>query len=140
MDQVTNFSVKVRLLQSSYAHLLEEDSAMISPFSPGMSAKVDILTREMKQVLSIPIQSVTTRESDEEGGESELGVFVMEEGYAIWKPVETDIQDNRYIAVTMGLDSSAQVITGPYEKVSRTLENGDAIEVDPVADDDIKRK
>ena len=54
--------------------------------------------------------------------------------------METDIQDNRYIAVTMGLDSSAQVITGPYEKVSRTLENGDAIEVDPVADDDIKRK
>jgi HlyD family secretion protein len=140
MDQVTNFSVKVRLLQSSYAHLLEEDPAMISPFRPGMSAKVDILTREMKQVLSIPIQSVTTRESDEEGGESELGVFVMEEGYAIWNPVETDIQDNRYIAVTMGLDSSAQVITGPYEKVSRTLENGDAIEVDPVADDDIKRK
>ena len=140
MDQVTNFSVKVRLLQPSYAHLLEEDSTMISPFRPGMSAKVDILTREMKQVLSIPIQSVTTRESDEEGGESELGVFVMEDGHAIWNPVETDIQDNRYIVVTMGLDSSAQVITGPYEKISRTLEDGDAIEVEPASDDDIKRK
>ena len=140
MDQVTNFSVKVRLLQPSYAHLLEEDSTMISPFRPGMSAKVDILTREMKQVLSIPIQSVTTRESDEEGGESELGVFVMEEGHAIWNQVETDIQDNRYIVVTMGLDSSAQVITGPYEKISRTLKDGDAIEVEPASDDDIKRK
>ena len=140
MDQVTNFSVKVRLLQPSYAHLLEEDSTMISPFRPGMSAKVDILTREMKQVLSIPIQSVTTRESDEEGGESELGVFVLEEGHAIWHQVETDIQDNRYIVVTMGLDSSAQVVTGPYEKVSRTLDAGDAIEVEPASDDDIKRK
>ena len=136
MDQVTNFSVKVRLLPSSYAHLLEADSSMISPFRPGMSAKVDILTRQENQAVSLPIQAVTTRENDDDEGESVLGVFLLNDGQAIWTPVTSGIQDNRNIVITSGLDTGAVVITGPYEQVSRSLEDQDAVEISPEETED----
>ncbi len=129
MDQVTNFSVKVRLLPSSYAHLLEEDASMISPFRPGMSAKVDILTREANQAVSLPIQAVTVRENDLDDGEATLGVFLLINETAVWTPVISGIQDNRNIVIRSGIDTGAVVITGPYEKVSRTLEDQDPVEI-----------
>ncbi|MBP6977072.1 MAG: efflux RND transporter periplasmic adaptor subunit [Lentimicrobiaceae bacterium] len=61
VDQVTNFEVKIRVLQESYADLLSEDTLGFSPFRPGMSATVDIQTETEMDVLTIPIQSVTTR-------------------------------------------------------------------------------
>ena len=61
MDQVTNFSVKVRLNRDSYDHLTESDDD--TPFRPGMSATVDILTARATDVLSAPIQAVTSREA-----------------------------------------------------------------------------
>ncbi|MFM1875308.1 MAG: hypothetical protein RL266_1045 [Bacteroidota bacterium] len=64
-DQITNFEVKVRILRSSYATLVNEKQPDQSPFRPGMSATVDIRTRQVKNVLSVPIQSVTTRTKDE---------------------------------------------------------------------------
>lgn len=131
MDQVTNFSVKVRLLPQSYAHLLREDSTMISPFRPGMSANVEVLTREAKQVVSLPIQAVTIRESDAAEGEEILGVFLINEGKAVWTPITSGIQDTRNIVIRSGIDTGAIVITGPYEKVSRTLEDQDAVEIKP---------
>lgn len=57
-NQVTNFSVKISILASSYAHLT---SSSDSPFRPGMTATVDVLTKREKGVLSIPIKSVTMR-------------------------------------------------------------------------------
>ena len=44
MDQVTNFSVKIRLDRASYMHLVEGDHDHETPFRPGMSATVDVLT------------------------------------------------------------------------------------------------
>jgi HlyD family secretion protein len=61
-DQVTNFPVKVRILRESYSDLLLADKPDYSPFRPGMSASVEILTRRVGKALSVPIQSVTTRE------------------------------------------------------------------------------
>ena len=52
MDQVTNFSVKVRIAQESYAHLSE--GANDTPFRPGMSATVDILTARAKAPFPLP--------------------------------------------------------------------------------------
>lgn len=133
MDQVTNFSVKVRLDRSSYADLLRDDSDLVSPFRPGMSAKVDILTRSAEQALSVPIQAVTAREneSDVEGNEkadSELGVFILEDGKAAWRAVSTGIQDNRHIVIISGLEEGMTIITGPYDQVSRALEDGEEVE------------
>ena len=136
MDQVTNFSVKVRLVHDSYAHLLVDDSTLVSPFRPGMSAKVDILTRQESNAISIPIQAVTTRENDDDEGESVLGVFILSDGKAVWNPVNSGIQDNRNIVIHSGLDTGEVVITGPYERVSRTLEDGDAAEAAPEQEKD----
>ena len=130
MDQVTNFSVKVRLQTESYADLLTTLEDASSPFRPGMSAKVDVLTRSANAVVSVPIQSVTTRESITDEEDDELGVFVLEpSGEVRWQRVETGIQDNRYIEIKSGLDTSLIVVTGPYQSVSRTLDNGDAVEI-----------
>lgn len=137
MDQVTNFSVKVRLQPESYSAMLEnEESVNISPFRPGMSAKVDILTRRAEDVISIPIQSVSTREKENDEEETELGVFILVEGIAEWKVVETGIQDNRYIEIKSGLNESDEVVIGPYQAVSRTLSTGDAVEVQEDSEND----
>ena len=137
MDQVTNFSVKVRLNRDSYDHLTESDDD--TPFRPGMSATVDILTARATDVLSAPIQAVTSREAgfgsdeeeaaDSENAEAELGVFVLEDGKVQWTPVETDIQDSRYVAITGELDAGTTVVTGPYDVVSRSMKQGDEVEV-----------
>jgi len=58
-DQVTNYTVKIRVLRESYQDLITETNPVV--FRPGMSASVEILTRKVKNVLSIPIQAVTTR-------------------------------------------------------------------------------
>ena len=137
MDQVTNFSVKVRLQPQSYSAMLENEASVnISPFRPGMSAKVDILTRRAEDVISIPIQSVSTREKENDEEESELGVFILVDGIAEWKVVETGIQDNRYIEIKSGLNESDKVVIGPYQAVSRTLSNGDAVEVQEDSEND----
>jgi hypothetical protein len=45
---------------------------------------------------------------------------------ALWKPVITGIQDNRFIEIISGLEANSEVIIGPYQAVSRTLTNEDA--------------
>ena len=140
MDQVTNFSVKVRIDQESYAQLSEGKDENYTPFRPGMSATVDILTARRVDALSAPIQAVTMRElgfatqSDEDETDgtqkrAELGVFVLEDGNAVWTPVETDIQDSRHVVLSgETLQEGTSIITGPYETVSRTLEHGESVE------------
>lgn len=63
VDQVTNFTVKVRILRESYQDLLDKDHVNRAVFNPGMSATVDIRTKYAFDVLSVPIQSVTTRDT-----------------------------------------------------------------------------
>ncbi len=60
-DQVTNFQVKISILPESYQHLIPKNAVNIYPFRPGMSATVDIRTETKFNVLSVPIQAVTTR-------------------------------------------------------------------------------
>lgn len=128
-DQVTNFDVKVLLLQESYCDLM--DSASMSyPFRPGMSATVDIQTETREGVIAVPIQSVTTRvaESGEEQAgaddkEKEEVIFVMKDGLAWKQVVETGIQDNQNIEILSGIADGDEIITGPYNVVSRTLKD-----------------
>jgi HlyD family secretion protein len=60
-DQVTNFNIKIRLLKDSYQDLIPADDPKFIPFRPGMSATVDIQTETVNDVLTVPIQAVTTR-------------------------------------------------------------------------------
>jgi len=157
-DQVTNFPVKVRILRESYSDLLKSDKPDYSPFRPGMSASVEILTRRVSGVLSVPIQSVTTREDTSGYGvdaeknktgnfkagntstesnpamddkETQLAtqyVFLLVSDRAILREVKTGIQDNNYIQITSGLKQDDEVISGPYKAVSKTLKNRSPIE------------
>ncbi len=150
-DQVTNFNVKIRILQFSYQDLMKADKPNISPFRPGMSATVDIQTKNATNILTIPIQSVTTREDStgkkslfakkeaentNEGNDEDKTsvhktnkeevveyVFLYKNGLAIMQKVKTGIQDNSYIQITEGLKENDEVIAGPYTAVTKVLKN-----------------
>jgi HlyD family secretion protein len=153
-EQVTNFTVKIRILQESYQDLLVENNNR-PPFRPGMSATVDVQTKQAKNIVTVPIQSVTTRsdssaleakgmkKSDEEDGDIvikdekdksdedvkelikiEECVFVYSEGKAKMVKVKTGIQDNNYIQIVSGLNAGDEIISGPYSAVSKQLKDG----------------
>lgn len=63
VDQVTNFTVKVRVLRDSYLDIIDKEHPERNVFNPGMSATVDIRTKRVSDALSVPIQSVTTRDT-----------------------------------------------------------------------------
>ena len=70
-DQVTNFVVKIRILQESYQDLVNANKAS-APFRPGMSATVDIQTKKAEGIITVPIQSVTTRSDSTEFKANEM--------------------------------------------------------------------
>ncbi len=128
-SQVTNFSVKVSILPSSYAHLMKGE--VDAPFRPGMTATVDIETEKIKHVLSIPIKSVTMRPDSSSGGESKTCVFVFNENEkkARLKFLKTGIQDDQFIHVPSGLNEQDKIITGPYDEIAKMLNDGDVVEI-----------
>ncbi|MEY2963174.1 MAG: hypothetical protein RL754_435 [Bacteroidota bacterium] len=135
-DQVTNFEVKIRVLSSSYAHLSERYGR--TPFRPGMTATVDIITNKVKDALVVPIQAVSTRSDTsanarayEEALNADADdfevIFLPMSGKAKLQVVKTGIQDDEFITVE-GLSDSTEIIVGPYSAVSRELKQGLAIE------------
>lgn len=150
-DQVTNFDVKIRMLRDSYEDLIKPNDPIPSPFRPGMSATVEIETATVNNVLTVPIQAVTTRadttgriktarekreenagkekENEETKKEEDLieCVFVYQNGKAVLKPVITGIQDNTYIQIKSGISEGDEVIVAPYRAVSKLLKNGDDV-------------
>ncbi len=129
-EQVTNFTVKISVLPDSYKALVSATNPF--PFKPGMSATAEIKTDLIKDALSVSIQCVTIRESEEDEKketEKEEIVFVHENGKAKSVKVKTGIQDDKYIQIKEGVDETMAVVTGPYRAISRTLKNGDKIEV-----------
>lgn len=144
VEQVTNFEVKVVLLRDSYIDLIDEKSLIASPFRPGMSATVDIQTQKVVDVLSVPLQAVTTRDdtssvrtyaraktkkadADNDDGQLIEYVFVYDNETAKIREVSTGIQDNTYIEIISGLKEGEEIITGPYRAVSQTLKPGDDV-------------
>lgn len=144
-DQVTNFKVKVRILKESYQDLLEGKPETYSPFRPGMTATVDIITKTKTNVLSVPISSVVVKsdtaavkeikvedpkDQKQEAPKSDKKlecVFVKVGDKAKIKIIKTGIQDDTNIEVISGLKKGDQVITGPYTTVSKELNSGDVV-------------
>ncbi len=137
-DQVTNFPVKVRILRKSYKDLIPDNDPNFSPFRPGMSATVDIQTETVHNVLSLPIQAVTTRadstfidktlsedivKQKEEELKEIVWVFDAKEDIALKRIVKTGIQDNAYIQILDGLKLNEEVIVAPYRAVSKKLKD-----------------
>lgn len=134
-DQVTNFKVTIRIDENSYKDLLEGKKAGFSPFRPGMTATVDILTQTKTDVIAVPISAVVIKKmseinSDLKGEEAEKrqeAVFVFKNGKAQLKAVTTGIQDNTNIEIVSGLEKDEEIITGPYSLVSKKLKNNDIV-------------
>lgn len=138
-DQVTNFEVKIKILKSSYAGLLEGKSLNYAPFRPGMTATVDIITETKSDAVTVPISAivvktdtVSTKISYTKGKvitSDELFecVFVKNGNEAKLRVIETGIQDDSNIEVLSGLKDQDTVIIGPYAMVSKSLKSGDKI-------------
>ena len=145
-DQVTSFEVKIKLLKNSYAELVKPERPF--PFRPGMTASVDIQTQKRINVLSVPIEAVTTR-SDSELNNSKISkrfiqveknpeheikkqkevVFVKEKSYAKVRLIKTGIQDNNYYEIINGLNENDEVIVAPYTSIAKKLKDSTLIKV-----------
>ena len=149
-DQVTNFKVKVRILKESYQDLLEGKPATYSPFRPGMTATVDIITKRKEKIIGVPISAVVVKsdtlpksildvpEEDEAAKTEKVKsksdkklecVFVKVKDKARIRVVKTGIQDDTNIEILTGLKKGDEVIIGPYNTVSKDLNSGDKVKL-----------
>ena len=140
-DQVTNFKVKVRILPSSYTDLTEGKPESYSPFRPGMTATVDILTNKKSNVIGVPISAIViksdtsstkkfkAKEATSDTDQRFECVFVKDGDEARLRVISTGIQDDSNIEITKGLEEGETVITGPYNTVTKSLKEGDDVEV-----------
>ncbi len=132
-DQVTNFLVKIKVLNPSAYEL-----------RPGMSVTADIQTATHHNVLSVPIQSVTIRTPKVEEGaknpneakqggnreKSQEVVFVVNNGSVKAVPVKRAISDDNYVEITSGLKDGEEVVSGSFVAISRELNDGSKVRVE----------
>lgn len=150
-DQVTNFEVKINILHDSYKDLMIIGKQNYSPFRPGMSATVDIQTKKAMNVMTVPIQSVTTRsdstllkdkkfkkpnENNEENEKKKdneeiqeyVFLFNKEKGIVELTKVKTGIQDNSFIEILEGIKINDEIVSGPYRAISKRLKDKDKVQ------------
>ncbi|HTS42832.1 MAG TPA: efflux RND transporter periplasmic adaptor subunit [Puia sp.] len=156
-NDVTNYKVHIRLIPASYKDLIDPTRPKHLVFRPGMTASADIQTKTHTDVLSVPINAVTTREKNSDktatdnanankdnndntmdesqpsssfSGDLDEVVFVLQPNNTVKKvKVKTDIQDINNIEIVDGLKEGDQVITGPYGTVSKILKDGSKVSV-----------
>ena len=145
-DQVTNFKVKVRILKESYQDLIQGKPVTYSPFRPGMTATVDVITTRKEKIIGIPISSVVVKSDttatkkydvkDEVADDKKVVaksdkkyecVFVKVGDKAKIRIIKTGIQDDTNIEIISGLKKGDVVIIGPYSTVSKDLNSGDKV-------------
>ncbi|WP_153801005.1 efflux RND transporter periplasmic adaptor subunit [Foetidibacter luteolus] len=155
---VTNYKVHIRLLPDSYKDLVAPGKPF--PFRPNMTASADIQTKTNKNVLSVPLNAVTTRDKKDDSAPADKDkkddkakndnppaptaetnssdddiqevVFVLQKDGTVKKfKVSTGIQDLNYIEIASGISDTSQVITGPYDVVSKQLKDGTRVKVVP---------
>ncbi len=147
-SEVANYKVHIRLLPEGYTDLVKDNN--IFPFRPGMTASADIQTKSKVNVITVPLNAVTTRDKDGQGKDTKVSstktddkaapktetaddmtevVFVLQKDNKVkMVKVKTDIQDLNYIEI-VGLKVGEEVITGPYSTVSKTLKEGDLVKI-----------
>ena len=156
---VTQYEVRIRLDRESYKDLIDPTKPKKFVFRPGMNASADIKTKRHENVLTVAINAVTTRvigsdktiadKKKEEkkkqaaAGESEENatvnandleeiVFVVQKDGTVKKVVvKTDIQDINNIEIKSGLNDGDEVVTGPFNAISKTLKDGTKVKIVP---------
>jgi len=150
---VTNYEVRIRLDPASYTDLVDPKRPRSFPFRPGMNASADIKTKRVENVLAVPINAVATRVKGSDktiddkkkedkknakpaenntGEEPEVNTDELEEVVFVYQAdgtvkkvsVTTGIQDINYIEIRTGLKGDEEVVTGPFNVVSKTLKEG----------------
>jgi HlyD family secretion protein len=137
----TKFQVKI--------HITDKDA-----FLPGMSVTANVETRYRTNVLTVPIQSVTTRMpgtnavstnrpvqvvSTNAPGANGVGnfvkpievVFVVEGDHVKMVPVTRGLSDDNYVEIVAGLHEGEEVVSGGYKAINRDLSDGAKITLTP---------
>ncbi|MEQ1796320.1 MAG: efflux RND transporter periplasmic adaptor subunit [Lacibacter sp.] len=159
-SDVTNYKVYIRIDPASYADLIDPAKGKNLPFRPGMSASADIMTTKHENIVAVPILAVTTRDKSEQASktkakeeqdkkkaqgqdasatenavmtdEMEEVVFIIQKDGTVKKvAIRTNIQDNEYIEVMSGIKEGDEVISAPYNTISKTLKDGMKVKVVP---------
>ncbi|WP_126969845.1 efflux RND transporter periplasmic adaptor subunit [Gynurincola endophyticus] len=145
-NDVSNYKVHIRMIPESYQDLLDPSKPKKFPFRPGMNASADIQTTVKNDVLSVPINAVTSRQKkntdtttvtdnanqkvDAQASKNEEVVFVVgADGVVKRKTVKVGIQDINYFELLSGLEVGEQIVSGPYSVVSKELEDGRKVKV-----------
>lgn len=140
-DQVTNYTVHILILPSSYEDLAAKLPKGKFPFKPGMSASVEIQTNRQDNILSVPVNAVTTRDwpdslkkKDNDMGmtdEIRQVVFIYNEaqGDVTIRDVKTGLQDNKFLQILSGIQENEQVVIAPYGAIARTLKDKSKVKV-----------
>jgi len=150
VDQVTNFSVKVRLIAESYSAVKGGAKDLPSPFRPGLSATVDIESESVTS-LAVPIQAVFTGDKEkstepspnastdqnQDKQKAKLNdkkvkqyVYLFDSKANTVKKAEvnTGIQDDQFIIIKSGLKSGQEIVSGPYSAIQNKLKDGMKVE------------
>ncbi|MGH2645117.1 MAG: efflux RND transporter periplasmic adaptor subunit, partial [Chitinophagaceae bacterium] len=148
-SQITNYTIHIRILKSSYKDLIDPKHPEHFPFRPGMSANVDIQTKRESHILAVPIAAVTMQKNSPDstnnsGGKNvdtassnngsvnngaEVVYVVQKNGTVKAVTVTTGIQDDNYIQILSGLSSGEEVVSSPYTAISQLLHNGSKVKV-----------
>ena len=142
-DQVTNFKVKIRIIKESYADLTKGKPESYSPFRPGMTATVDIITTRKENVLGVPIGAIVIKsdtlavaKTDDQDKAIKTKsdkkfecVFVKVGDKAELRVVKSGIQDDSNIEIYSGLKAGDEIIIGPYTTVTKDLNPGDKVKI-----------
>ena len=146
IEQVTNFEVKIYILQDSYSDL---SATGRNPFRPGMSASVSIQTARKDSILTIPLQAITTRtDLIPDSVKTKMGinesleqVFVVKEDNTVEvREITTGIQDLANIEILTGLQDGESIVIGPFSAISKTLKKGTAVSPESPDKDKEKKK
>ena len=114
-DQLTTFKVKIEIID-------------VANFKPGMTATVDIITAEINNALSVPIESITLRYDSISDKKIEC-VFLILDDKVKKVNVKTGIQDIDFIQVKNGLSLNQKVVSGPYDVLNVRLNSQSKIEI-----------
>lgn len=132
-DQASNFPVSIRLKKASYKNLIDSSKKIPTPFRPGMSGIAEIRTKKASNVITVPVLAVTTRrvsstkKNNPTFDREPVVVFIFRENLAIQRAVRTGIQDDRYMEIKKGIEPGTEVISGPYQLVSKTLNDSQRV-------------
>jgi HlyD family secretion protein len=117
-----------------------------SELRPDLSAVADIIVNRRADAVAVPIISVTVRDRENgaiardtatsPGGPlsrrttpgRQEGVFVLQDGRAVWRPIELGITGQEYFEILSGVEPGESVVAGPFQRI-QDLRDGDAVRV-----------